>query len=85
MQEFCRMLAEVHGINETQRTKAIITSATADLFIKVAENTGRVVFDRLFKGPRQRADRIQRQLKSGECADIYGITLLALANRVQSD
>jgi hypothetical protein len=46
----------------------------------VAEGTAKVVFDKLAKGPRQRTDRKQRLLKNGETADIYGVTLYALAS-----
>jgi hypothetical protein len=79
MQEFCKALAVNEGISETAPSKRIITSLDDDLFINVAEGTGKVVFDKLAKGPRQRADRIQRPLKSGKTADIYKVTLLALA------
>src|SRR5690606_20185045 len=33
----------------------------------------------LAKGPRQRADRMQRKLKDGSTVDIYGLILKALA------
>lgn len=41
--------------------------------------TSKVAFERLAKGPRQRADRIQRKLKSGEIVDIYSAILHAIA------
>ncbi|WP_217385512.1 hypothetical protein, partial [Dolichospermum sp. UHCC 0259] len=46
-----------------------------ELFIKVAEGTGKIVFDKLAKGPRQRTDRLPRSLKTNETADIYKVIL----------
>jgi hypothetical protein len=79
MQEFCRELALIHNIQETQQEKYTIDSVSDQLFTKVAEGTGRIIFDKLAKGPRQRTDRIQRTLKTGEAADIYKVILYALA------
>ncbi len=80
MQEFCRELCKIKSIEKTQKAKAKISALSDNLFKKVAEGTGKVVFDRLAKGPRQRSDRMQRTLKNGKTADIYKVTLLALAN-----
>lgn len=80
MQEFCRELCRINHLNETPDRTRKIKSAPDDLFQSVAEQTGKVVFDRLSKGPRQRSDRLQRKLKSGETADIYEVVLLALVN-----
>lgn len=79
MQEFCRKLVEYHGIYETCFNKHSINEVTDDLFKTVAEGTGKIMFDKLSKGPRQRADRVQRRLKNGEMVDIYKATLYALA------
>ena len=79
MQEFCRQLSRQHGIEETSPKRLVISDVRNDLFAQVAQDTGKVIFDKLAKGPRQRADRIQRKLKSGETADIYRVTLYALA------
>ena len=79
MQEFCRELALINNIQETQQEKYTIDSVSDQLFTKVAEGTGRIIFDKLAKGPRQRTDRIQRTLKTGEAADIYKVILYALA------
>lgn len=71
MQEFCRTIATDHGIRETGAVKILISEVSNDLFQRVAEGTGKVIFDKLAKGPRQRADRLLRKLKSGGSADIY--------------
>ena len=80
MQEFCRALANTHSIEETASREYVIRDIPDQLFAQVAESTGKVVFDKLIRGPRQRADRIQRKLKNGNTADIYEVMLLALAN-----
>lgn len=80
MQEFCRRLALEHGVDETARRKQRISEIDKELFVKVAEGTGKVVFDKLARGPRQRSDRIERQLLSGETGDIYEVVLFALAH-----
>ena len=80
MQEFCRELCRTAHIEETAPRTRKQKSFSEDLFRDVAEQTGKVVFDRLSKGPRQRSDRLQRKLKSGVTADIYEVILLALAN-----
>lgn len=80
MQEFCRAIAFGAGVQETARTEVVIDSVEDALFAEVAEGTGKVVFDRLARGPRQRTDRIQRPLQSGGSVDIYEIVLLALAH-----
>lgn len=80
MQEFCRGLCTAHSIAETiTKGQRLITSLEKDLFEKIAEGTGKVVFDKLAKGPRQRSDRKPRPLVSGGTADIYRVVLLALA------
>jgi len=79
MQEFCKELAKRHGVQQTVPERYPVANVSEDLFKRVAEGTGKIVFDRLAKGPRQRKDRIQRKLKNGETADIYRVTLYALA------
>jgi hypothetical protein len=51
-----------------------------ELFKKIAESTGKIIFDKLAKGPRQRSDRIQRPLVGGGSVDIYRVILLALSH-----
>jgi len=79
MQDFCRELAYTHGVAETVHEAITIDRVPSTLFSKVAENTGRVIFEKLARGPRQRRDRVQRQLKDGGTADIYQVILKALA------
>lgn len=78
MQEFCRKLSEFHNVSETLSNELFIFDVDSELFKTVAEGTGKIMFDKLSKGPRQRADRVQRKLKSGEKVDIYKATLYAL-------
>jgi hypothetical protein len=79
MQEFCKDLAKAHNVAKTLDTVKSINEVSLELFRGVAEGTGKVVFDKLARGPRQRTDRMQRRLKTGETADIYRVTLYALA------
>ena len=79
MQEFCRSIAKHHGIEETLVKKVRIERTSTRIFRNVAEGTGKVVFEKLAKGPRTRTDRMQRSLKVGGTADIYKVVLLALA------
>lgn len=79
MQEFCRVLATDYGVKETATSKILISQVGDDLFRRVAEQTGKVIFDKLAKGPRQRSDRIPRKLKDGATVDIYKVVLLGLA------
>jgi hypothetical protein len=44
------------------------------------KETGRSIFDKLKQGPRQRTDRIERTLKTGQRTDIYGVVLAGLAS-----
>jgi hypothetical protein len=81
MQEFCREICNIMDIKETVDDKTKIdTIDTEQLFKTVSLNTGKVIFDKLSKGPRQRADRVQRELSNGSTTDIYGLVLHALAH-----
>lgn len=80
MQEFCREMCNIRDIKVTLDDKIVIDSIDQErLFQSVAQNTGKVIFDKLSKGPRQRADRVQRKLANGDTTDIYGLVLHALA------
>jgi hypothetical protein len=79
VQEFCRRLAIEHGITETAVEKIQITQIPDTLFRSVAEGTGKVIFDKLKKGPRQRSDRKARPLVDGGTTDVYGAVLKGLA------
>lgn len=79
MQEFCRGICNREGVAETVATLRSVSSVQDDLFHGIADGTGKVIFDKLAKGPRQRSDRKPRPLHSGGEADIYRVVLLALA------
>lgn len=80
MQEFCRELMRQEGVSETLDGIITIDEIPDGLFEAVAEKTGRTMFDKLSRGPRQRSDRLQRSLRSGGTADIYSVVLLALVS-----
>ncbi|EEL9085129.1 hypothetical protein GL373_16045 [Salmonella enterica] len=79
MQEFCKSLCADYSIKETSEKEIKISKVADSLFKNVAESTGKVVFDKLATGPRQRSDRLMRLLKSGERVDIYKVVLYALS------
>jgi len=82
MQEFCKELCHLHEIEETSKEIVEINNETIlpELFSKVASATGKVMFEKLSKGPRQRTDRLKRPTADGEQPDIYGLVLKALSN-----
>lgn len=77
MQEFCRALAKVSvaGKPDSLREDLIVS-----IFREVAESIGRPIFEKLARGPRQRTDRMRRELKSGQFVDIYELVLHGLAH-----
>lgn len=79
MQEFCSELAKKNGIEKTLKNKINIANISDEIFKSIANSTGKVIFEKLAKGPRQRSDRKPRRLNSGGTADIYKVVLLALA------
>jgi hypothetical protein len=80
MQEFCKKVAQYKDIQQTSSEKVIVEGVSENIFYDTAEGTGKVIFDKLAKGPRQRTDRIPRKLKDGGTADIYQAILLALVH-----
>lgn len=80
MQEFCRGVCQSEGMSETVEVRRFVNGLHSSLFRGIAEGTGKVIFDKLAKGPRQRSDRKARPLQSGGSTDIYRLVLLALAN-----
>lgn len=80
MQEFCSGLAKRNNIYETLNREIDIDEVSDDLFKPIAQGTGKIIYDKLARGPRQRSDRKQRKLKDGTQEDIYTLTLLALAS-----
>lgn len=75
MQEFCRNISKQIEISDQIEIQYI-----ENMFREIADNIGRPIFEKLMKGPRQRNDRIQRELKTGVTVDIYGLILVALAH-----
>ena len=78
MQEFCKSLCIKYGIEETLDTTVTISlgkGEVEEIFVDIAEHSGRPVFERLKKGPRARTDRKQRHLKNGIVTDIYGLVM----------
>lgn len=81
MQDFCRTIcrrAERDG-RPLAGTLELADGEVEAVFREVAETIGRPIFDKLARGPRQRTDRIARQLKDGRNVDIYELVLHALA------
>jgi len=80
MQEFCRTLCARCEIEENTKTVQYISEKmdTSDIFIEIAEHSGRSIFDKLKRGPRARADRKKRLLKNGQQTDIYGVVMEGL-------
>ncbi|WP_115367368.1 AAA family ATPase [Alteripontixanthobacter maritimus] len=76
MQEFCKELAQK---SDELTEPSVERSFDDSIFIKISEHTGKVIFDKLASGPRQRSDRKQRRLVGGGTADIYRVILMALS------
>ena len=82
MQDFCRGLCSLLGLNEA----SVLTELQASknqliaVFREVADTIGRPMFEKLARGPRQRSDRLPRELKDGRRVDIYGLVLHGLAH-----
>jgi hypothetical protein len=81
MQDFCRALCRSKNLPTASTSTGLETSATEleAVFREVAETIGRPIFEKLARGPRQRTDRIPRELKDGSSVDIYELVLHALA------
>lgn len=82
MQEFCRGICKIRQIEHiSQRAELHVTSTEIEsIFHDVADTIGRPIFEKLARGPRQRTDRVPRQLKDGRTVDIYELVLHALAH-----
>lgn len=82
MQEFCLRLCKLNGINETVVGESLVFTEPIynDFFNAIVSTiSSKVAFERLAKGPRQRADRVQRELTNGDTVDIYTATLHGIA------
>lgn len=82
MQEFCRAICKEHGVSTSLDGKHADLSGDSlnRVFAETAETIGRPIFEKLARGPRQRSDRIARELRSGDEVDIYGLVLHGLAH-----
>ena len=80
MQEFCKKICEENKIEKKGIKKVKLGSNVKldKIFMEIAKNSGRELFEKLARGPRQRSDRIHRQLKNGEQTDIYGVVMEGL-------
>lgn len=80
MQEFCKKLCEEYKIEKKAVRVIKIDEGVAlnTIFKEIAKNSGRELFEKLARGPRQRSDRIHRQLKNGKQTDIYGVVMEGL-------
>jgi hypothetical protein len=77
MQDFCRNISKRLASQEAAMASAM---PVENIFIDVAESIGRPIFEKLARGSRQRADRLQRHLKDGRTVDFYEPVLRALAH-----
>lgn len=82
MQEFCRGVCRALQIERSSTpSELLIDEATLhSIFHDAAETIGRPIFEKLARGPRQRTDRVERELKDGRTVDIYELVLYALAH-----
>lgn len=82
MQEFCRAICRMseEGRHPADLSQWLSDARLEGVFREVADTIGRPIFDKLARGPRQRSDRIQRELRSGQNVDIYELVLHALAH-----
>lgn len=82
MQDFCRGICEELELDNA-KVPLILTVNDEQLdatFRKIADGIGKPIFEKLARGPRQRADRKPRGLKDGRTVDIYRLVLHALAS-----
>lgn len=78
MQEFCKELCVASNIERKEKgTQHVQKINVETIFVHVAENSGRSMFRKLERGPRQRTDRKDRRMKNGVVTDIYGVVMAA--------
>lgn len=81
MQDFCLQLCKSNGYRCTQdEYRQLVAPDWETFFADRASMASKSAFDLLARGPRQRTDRKERELKSGETTDIYGAVLAAIAH-----
>ncbi len=81
MQDFCLNACRNIGIRQSIESLELplLKEDINIVFYDLAKNMGRSMFEKLARGPRQRKDRVQRELLEGNTVDIYQLVLLALA------
>ncbi|MFF4033071.1 ATP-binding protein [Streptomyces sviceus] len=81
MQDFCLQLCKANGYRYAQdEYRQLVAPDWSSFFADRASMASKAAFDMLARGPRQRTDRKERQLKSGSVTDIYGAVLAAIAH-----
>jgi hypothetical protein len=80
MQDFCKELCKYDGVRkEASPPRSLSEPDWNPFFSARASNASKAAFDLLARGPRQRTDRLPRNLKNGTKTDIYGAVLAAIA------
>jgi hypothetical protein len=82
MQDFCRTACRLNDLPAALPPGPLEfgPERSEGFFREVAETIGRPIFEKLARGPRQRSDRKERELKDGREVDIYELVLHALAS-----
>jgi hypothetical protein len=83
MQKFCWEICYDCGIEKTALPlfgyKIPDDYRLEEMFVRIAKDAGLPIYQRLVAGPQSRKARAKRPLRTGKEADIYEVTLLALA------
>ncbi|MBZ9748296.1 ATP-binding protein [Mesorhizobium sp. CO1-1-7] len=82
MQKFCWEICFDNNVEKPSlfgRTKIPDDYDLKSMFTRIAQDAGLPIYQKLVAGPQARKERLKRPLKSGEEADIYEATLLAIA------
>jgi hypothetical protein len=82
MQEFCSRICKLNGIEESRSEVQNITAPNYTTFFQgiIDSIASKIAFQKLAKGPKIKGqERVQHELLSGEKADIYKVTLMAIA------
>ncbi|WP_245340400.1 hypothetical protein [Mesorhizobium sp. WSM4313] len=82
MQKFCWEICFDNDVEKPplfSRTKIPSDYDLKSMFTRIAQDAGLPIYQKLVAGPQARKERLKRPLKSGDQADIYEATLLAIA------
>lgn len=81
MQKFCWEICYDIGVDS--KPVATVRVPTdfdlKSLFVRIAKDSGQPIYDRLVAGPQSRKQRLRRPLTEGGDADVYEVTLRAIA------